>query len=541
MSFSELLPQNTQRKYHSLISDIDLGRVKIPRFQRDFVWDKARTASLIDSIIKGYPVGTFILWKTNERFPTPWNVGNHNIPETPPGEPVQYVLDGQQRITSLYAVLKGLRLDRDGKEVDYSKICIDLGPEPDDQEECVLTEPNEDCRSTVTVHDILTKSFKHFDEYTDGQRDKIEYYGRRLKSYDFSVIEIPEYSIDTACEIFTRINTGGKTLSVFEILVAKTYAPEAKFDLEEKFRELLEGSKEDEKARCLEDASFETIPPMTVLQCLSAHLQNGITHTQIMGLNRSAVAESWSRVRDTIFHAIDYLQNHLGVAVSTLLPYHVLLVPFTRFFDQNNFKPPSPEQKDWLSNYFFLTSLGNRFTSGVAQKIGVDLSKIDQIVRGKSPTYPGEDFKITPELFLERTYTINDSFSKALLCLLSSKRPKNLLNGGDVKVGNNWLGKSSSKNVHHIFPKAFIKKEGKKGWNPNVVANIMFADEHTNQKVIRARAPQDYFSEFKRRNKNFEDYLSTHLINDECFKAIMNNDYDTFIQNRAKLIVKNII
>jgi len=419
MSFSELLPNNTQRKYPNLIGDIDAGRLKIPRFQRDFVWDKARTASLLDSIIKGYPVGTFIIWKTHEKFHAPWNIGNHKIADTPAGEPVQYVLDGQQRITSLYAVLKGLRITRDGKEIDYKEICIDLGPAPEDQEECVLPEASEDCRETVTVYDLLNKDFTHFDSYSKENRKKIEYYGRRLKGYDFSVIEIPEYSIDTACEIFTRINTGGKTLSVFEILVAKTYDPECKFDLEEKFRELLEGSKEDAKARCLEDASYDTIPPMTVLQCLSAHLQDGITHGQIMGLNRTAVTDSWDHVQKTVFHAVDHLQSHLGVAVSTLLPYHVLLVAFSRFFDKNGLKPATPDQSAWLADYFYRASLGNRFGAGVARKMSADLVKIDQIAKGKRPTYPGEDFKVTPELFIERNYVLNDSFTKAVVCLLA--------------------------------------------------------------------------------------------------------------------------
>jgi hypothetical protein len=538
MAFSELLPQNTQRKYHSLIGDIDQGRVKIPRFQRDFVWDRGRTASLLDSIIKGYPVGTFIIWKTHENFPTPWNIGNHKIPDTPAGEPVQLVLDGQQRITSLYAVLKGLRIDREGKEIDYSKICIDLGPEPDDQEQCVLPEPDEDSLVTVTVHDLLTKSFKHFDDYTDEQRDKIEYYGRRLKSYDFSVIEMPEYSIDTACEIFTRINTGGKTLSVFEILVAKTYDPAAGFDLEEKYRELLSGS--DEGGKCLADASFDTIPSRTVLECVSAHIQGGISHGEIMGLYGGAVADSWDHVRQTIFHAVDHLRNHLGVVVSTLLPYPVLLVPFSRFFDKNGMKPPNVEQSAWLAEYFRRVSLENRYGSGVARKMAVDLARIDRIAQGKRPSYTGEDFRITPELFMDRSFAVNDSFSKAVLCLLASLRPRNLVNGGEIHVDNTWLGKSASRNIHHIFPKAYVKKVGKKGWNVNALSNIMFADEHTNQKVILARAPSDYIADFKRRNPRLEETLATHLIDDVCLRALLRDDFETFTNHRAQLIADKI-
>jgi hypothetical protein len=539
MPYSERLPQNVSRKYHSLISDIDAGRIKIPRFQRDFVWDKGRTAALLDSIVKGYPVGTFIIWKTHEKFPTPWNIGNHRLPDTPPGEPVHFVLDGQQRITSLFAVLKGLRITRDGKEIDYSEICIDLGPEPDGDQEVVLPQADEDCRESVTVHELLSRDFTHFDKYPTASRKKIEYYARRLKGYDFSVIEIPEYPLETACDIFSRVNTGGKTLSVFEILVAKTYDPTVGFDLEEKYRELLTGN--DEGVKCLADASFDTIPSRTVLECVSAHLQGGISHGEIMGLHGGAVADTWDHVRQTIFMAVDHLRKHLGVTVSTLLPYPVLLVPFSRFFDKNGLRPPSEEQSAWLREYFYRVSLENRYGSGVARKMAVDLARIDRIAQGKRPSHVGEDFRITPDLFRERSFAVNDSFSKAVLCLIASLRPRNLVNGGEIHVDNTWLGKSAGRNIHHIFPKAYVKKAGKKGWNVNALSNIMYADEHTNQKVILARAPSDYIADFKRRNPRLEETLATHLIDDVCLRALLRDDFETFTNHRAQLIVEKIM
>ena len=105
-----LQPENHSRKYEALFSDIDTGRTKVPMFQRDFVWGKEQTAKLIDSIIKGYPIGTFILWKTREELRAVRNIGNINLPAIPKGDSAYYILDGQQRITSLYAVRKGIRL-----------------------------------------------------------------------------------------------------------------------------------------------------------------------------------------------------------------------------------------------------------------------------------------------------------------------------------------------------------------------------------------------------------------------------------------------
>ena len=102
-----LQPDNHNKKYEALFVEIDTGQIKLPRFQREFVWDKEQSAKLIDSILKGFPTGTFIFWKTREELRSYKEVGNHKLPETPRGDYVQYILDGQQRVTSLYAIRKG--------------------------------------------------------------------------------------------------------------------------------------------------------------------------------------------------------------------------------------------------------------------------------------------------------------------------------------------------------------------------------------------------------------------------------------------------
>lgn len=74
-------PEPQGRPFSTLISDIETGRIKIPQFQRDFVWTKDKSAKLLDSIIRGFPIGTFILWKTKEQLRTVRNIGNAELPE----------------------------------------------------------------------------------------------------------------------------------------------------------------------------------------------------------------------------------------------------------------------------------------------------------------------------------------------------------------------------------------------------------------------------------------------------------------------------
>ena len=93
-----LQPENQNKKYEHLFTDIDTGRIKVPMFQRDFVWTNEQTAKLIDSIIKGFPIGSFIFWQTRNGLRHIKNIGNVTLPDVPKGEPALYVLDGQQRI-----------------------------------------------------------------------------------------------------------------------------------------------------------------------------------------------------------------------------------------------------------------------------------------------------------------------------------------------------------------------------------------------------------------------------------------------------------
>ncbi len=160
MNFEQ--PKPDSKKYSDLIRDIEKGVIKIPKFQRDFVWSVDKTAKLLDSILKGYPIGTFILWQTDERINDIKNVGNLDIPPTPDGTKVQYVLDGQQRITSLFAAYRGATIQKVGEKkiTDYSEIDVNLNVDVTDNDEQVITaEPiGENTRSPRAVLNFSDKA-----------------------------------------------------------------------------------------------------------------------------------------------------------------------------------------------------------------------------------------------------------------------------------------------------------------------------------------------------------------------------------------------
>lgn len=106
-------PKPIPETFDDIFNDIEKGLIKIPQFQRDFVWSINQSAQLIDSILKGYPIGTFIFWKTKEELRSIRNIGNLKLLDIPKGDFVKYILDGQQRITSIYAAIKGAIVERE--------------------------------------------------------------------------------------------------------------------------------------------------------------------------------------------------------------------------------------------------------------------------------------------------------------------------------------------------------------------------------------------------------------------------------------------
>jgi uncharacterized protein with ParB-like and HNH nuclease domain len=126
-------PEPQAIAFPTLISDIEKGLIKIPQFQRDFVWTKEKSAKLLDSIIKGFPVGTIIIWKTKETLRSVRDIGGAKLPTTPEGDATEYILDGQQRLTSLFASIKGLKIERDGVHHDFNEIFVDLAASEDEE------------------------------------------------------------------------------------------------------------------------------------------------------------------------------------------------------------------------------------------------------------------------------------------------------------------------------------------------------------------------------------------------------------------------
>jgi hypothetical protein len=258
---------STKKSLYELLHDVDKGKIQLPDFQRGWVWDDNRIKGIIASVAKSFPIGAIMLLETgNEsiRFKTKPVEGapvNGSLPE-------QLILDGQQRITSLYQAIITNRVVKTKNSKNYEIkrwYYIDmkkaLDPSADLEESIFSINENKIMTENIgrdIVLDLTTidKEFENlmypvcmvdeyddwrtkFIEFWDYNREKIQFWNefeRRIIK-GFTAYQIPviimkkENPKEAVCQVFEKVNTGGVSLTVFELLTASFAAEE--FDLKE--------------------------------------------------------------------------------------------------------------------------------------------------------------------------------------------------------------------------------------------------------------------------------------------------------------------
>ena len=532
MAFEQ--PKPDSKKYSDLISEIQKGIIKVPKFQREFVWGIEKTAKLLDSILKGYPIGTFILWQTDERINDIKNIGNLEIPETPDGTKVQYVLDGQQRITSLYAAYLGAEIKKTGEKkiTDYKEIVVNLDSDIEDNDEQVITaEPI--CENYISLSDVLNfmdKMTDIKDRYSEEDFKKIHSYSRAFDTYDFSTVLLRKEDIESAIEVFTRINTGGQTLTLFEIMSAKTYDEDQNFDMQSKWESFINE---------LKPIKYDGISSTVALSVLALTLSKTkeCKRKTILSLDKQLIIDNWNGVISALQESIDYFRTSYRIPVSQLLPYDSLLVPFAYFFIRNGDKPDANQRK-YLEEFFWRMSLSYRYSSSSESKLAQDIKRIDKILSGKRPDYSDVNVYLdSVQSLIDTNFSAGNSYCKAVLCLLAYQEPKDFRDNGKVLLDNSWLKVANSKNFHHFFPKAYLKN--KTAFNSNSLMNITLVSDHLNKRKIGAKAPSVYIQNFRDENGKINKALETHFIHLEGF-GIESDDYELFLKTRAELIFNEL-
>ena len=404
--------------------------------------------------------------------------------------------------------------------------------ESGEDEQIVITDiSNKKEDSVIKITDLSKGDFTVLSKYPVEYHDILKKYQQRIDSYNYSIIKIREAPIDIATEIFSRINVGGKPLSLFEIMVAKTFDPTRNFDLNEKYNELIER---------LEPFNYETISDASILQLISLILENECKRKVILKLDKTTFINVWEKVVDSIERAVEYFRNYYRIPVSQLLPYNTLIVPFAYFFYRHPDKPTGTKQR-YLEDFFWRCSLSGRYSSSVEGKLVQDIKRINLILKEDLPKYDWP-VDVSPNFIMGNGwFSAGRSYIKAILCLYAYQQPKSFNDNSLVNISNYWLKQANSKNYHHFFPKAYLKKRGNDELYINNILNITIVDDFLNKRKIKAKSPSIYMKEFDEQNSdNLTETMKTHLIMDLNRFGIWTDDYEVFLNERAKTVSEEL-
>jgi hypothetical protein len=228
---------------------------------------------------------------------------------------------------------------------------------------------------------------------------------------------------------------------------------------------------------------------------------------------------------------IDFLSTELN-ASRDFLPHVQQIIPLTFFFSQVN--TPTAEQSRCLKQWFWKTSFSKRYSAQTDQKMDADISFFTEIITGKTAGISKYDYTVNASLLVKQKFTRNHPYARAFLLLLAQNTPLSLLNGNKIETAT-ALSEYNSKEYHHIFPRAYLKKREFPAEKINSLCNFCFLPADANKKISN-KAPSDYFSTMVPAAK-FSDIATSNLmpIKKELYEK---NDFDEFLQQRSQLIMQ---
>ncbi|KAF5415672.1 MAG: hypothetical protein C5S48_05135 [Candidatus Methanogaster sp.] len=223
MKTAELTP--TAQKIDRLIKRIDEGDIKIPAFQRGYVWKQNQVLELLGSVVNEYPIGSILLWKSSDRLKSTRNIAGYTIPERDDAYPVNYVLDGQQRLASIYGVFSQV-VEQEDDTSNYNPN-LDIFEIYYDFEKKEFLPKDESGSHDVSIHlrkllDVTTLISALSSLKNEFHKDAQDLASRFL-NYEIPVVTIENRKREDVGIIFERINNTRTRLSTLDLMTAWTW------------------------------------------------------------------------------------------------------------------------------------------------------------------------------------------------------------------------------------------------------------------------------------------------------------------------------
>lgn len=557
----------TNIKVSELVNKVQRGELTLPEMQRRYVWPATRVRDLLDSLYRGYPSGTILVWETDEEMPTrELAVEATRMPST---SQKLLLLDGQQRVTSLSAILSGepvrvrsrkrpidilFNLEHpDGPPVELMEIEeLDFTAELEDieDEEAVERDIQEEMRKRtfvvasralkndpvwVPVSDIFKKTDSQILKQigVSSEDDRWDKYSERLQKvkkiadylYVMEVLE-KDMSYEEVTEIFIRVNSLGIKLRGSDLALAQITSRW------KGFMDLIEGFAR--KFGDNEDYILETGLPVRMLVVFATHQSRFRTVGKI---SKDKLEESWKVAVDGLDYAINFLRENAGIDNLSYLSSPFLLIPIAVYWIQKKNEVLTPEEENKLLRWFYLAHMRGHYGMGSSESIlEADLGIL---FRGKSLD------DLIQQLFLHvKKFNVDSDdlfgrgirspFFTMLYFVLKQNGAKDWWSG--LKLSERHIGTAHLIQFHHIFPKSLLKDKFDKK-EINEIANLAFIGGKTNRQITN-KEPINYLDKEVVAKRGEESLVSQLIPLDKKMWEIDN--YLEFLNYRRNAIA-NVI
>ena len=506
----------------SLLSQIDSGSMLLPEFQRGYVWNRDQVRGLLRSLYLGYPVGGLLVWETEtsaeEVRGTDIVAGNRTL-----------LLDGQQRLTTLYGVVRG----KPPKFFEGDQNSF-LGLRFNVEDETFEFYSPAKMKGDPTWIDV-TKLFQEeglkpfIDQFSDPKyKERFPEYLKRLS--DLSNIVKREFHLekivgrdkttDVVVDIFNRVNSGGTKLSKGDLALAKISAKAP--DLRNQMRSELAVWEKNGFDFNL-DWYLRNINAVATGKALFSYLDE----VPITDFKKSL--DSSTKYLNLLLNLIS---SRLGLDHARVLMGRFALPVLALYLNENGGKFPTKKDADKALYWYIHVGLWGRFAGSTESMLAQDYetlkkSGLDGLIqeleraRGGHLTISANDFKVN---------TMGSRFYPLLYLLTRVGAAQDLLTG--VTLQKQLLGYLSSLQVHHIFPKKVLRDAGFKRGEINAVANFCFLTQESNL-IISKREPKDYFKQVIK-EAGIEALESQWIPLDKKLWEIQN--YREFLEARRDLL-----
>ena len=509
-----------------VFNELENGNMKIPRFQRGYVWERSKIVKLLNSIYREHPIGSIFIWEASSGYADFCReIEDLGFPGKPEANKFKFIIDGQQRITSLYVALMGKKLGG----VDYSTICFNLDKRRF-QIPTLKTEQNNVPAWKIFNQAEAAKLLKSYSVYDfqNGTKywDALNECQNVFNTYPMSLIKTLDVELEEAVTIFENINQGGKRLSLFDLVHASVWTKD--FDL----RDLIQEFNDEPSIKI-----FGGLQSETFTQSLSLNALDNCQKTNQLNLTTNRCKNVWDRTLECLRLAIDLIGDY-GAVKNDILPYESIIPVIQYYYFKSGKNNIENAHKLLIDDWYWTTVFSRRYSSSTLTRMKEDADWIGRIINGDNEP---RVFGITLTCQdLRRINMKNKSVIKdGVLCILAANNPVDFNNGQGVKLDKTNASRANAKENHHFFPYSRHDDFGITQDAANSLLNFAFISKTLNI-AISNKLPSEYLSEYAKENPKLAQCLDTHFINTEAYTFAIQNDFDSFVEARGKLILDKI-